>query len=102
MKATKPNTKAVIAAALDEHNKMGYPFKSLPVKLASSIRAIDAFFGDGYAKNHPELLGSCVQSLSLDEMMALGNIEDALNTIGDTRGLEEALNKIAEAIANRV
>ena len=102
MIATTKNIKKAVAALLNEHQTMSYPFKSLPVKLATSIRAIDDLFGDGFAKDHPQLLGSCIQSLSLDEMMTLGNIEDALNQIGDNDGVVEALNHIARAISQQV
>ena len=40
--------------------------------LAEAIRAIDAQFGDGYARDHPELVASLVQSATIDAAVATG------------------------------
>ena len=97
---TQAEIETRIAEILTEHNQRLYLSMGLPAKLATAIKNIDHFFGAGYAKKHPELVGQCVQSLSLDEMMGLGNIEDAIKEAGNTSGLEDALNKIAEALAH--
>lgn len=40
--------------------------------LAQAIRAIDAAFGEGYAKQHPELVASLVQSATIEAAVATG------------------------------
>lgn len=42
------------------------------VRLSAAIRAIDAEFGPGYAREHPELVASLVQSASIDAAVAIG------------------------------
>ncbi|WP_371226848.1 hypothetical protein [Roseovarius sp. 2305UL8-3] len=40
--------------------------------LSEAINAIDAAFGDGYAREHPELVASLVQSRSIEAAVATG------------------------------
>ncbi len=40
--------------------------------LNEAIRAIDAAFGDGYARDHPALVASLVQSASIEAAVATG------------------------------
>lgn len=41
--------------------------------LAEAARAIDAQFGDGYARDHPELLAALVQSATIEAAVAIGH-----------------------------
>lgn len=58
-------------------------------RLSATIRAIDAEFGPGYAKEHPELVASLVQSASIDAAVATGLVahREAL-TLADRIGRE--------------
>lgn len=40
--------------------------------LAEATRAIDAQFGEGYARDHPELVASLVQSATIDAAVSTG------------------------------
>jgi len=40
--------------------------------LTQAIRAIDAVFGAGYAKDHPELVASMIQSATIEAAVATG------------------------------
>lgn len=40
--------------------------------LAEAVQAIDAQFGEGYAREHPELVASLVQSCAIDSAVATG------------------------------
>jgi len=40
--------------------------------LSETIQAIDAAFGDGYAREHPELAASLVQSRTIEAAVATG------------------------------
>ena len=35
--------------------------------MRQAVRNIDEAFGDGYAKNHPELIGAYMQTVALEE-----------------------------------
>jgi hypothetical protein len=40
--------------------------------LAEAARAIDAQFGEGYARDHPDLVASLVQSATIEAAVATG------------------------------
>lgn len=56
------------------------PGVSLEKQIARSIQAIDSFFGEGFAKDHPDLLGRCIQAEAQNDTCH-GNIEDAIKEI---------------------
>ena len=41
-------------------------------RLSSAVTAIDAQFGQGYARDHPDLVASLVQSATIDAAVATG------------------------------
>lgn len=92
-----PDTKKLVTEAMTLAEQMGGVGQSLDSKMAEAIYTIDKYFGDGFAKNHPELLGQCIHSSMLGSM-CYGNIEDALNAIADTRGTVDAVKEVAEAL----
>ena len=50
------------------------------VYLADAARAIDAQFGDGYARDNPALVAAMVQSATIDAAVSTGRVahDDAL------------------------
>ena len=58
--------------------------------LHQAIKSIDEAFGDGYSKQHPELVGAFIQACALD-----------FHTGWSTQEIRSALNEIAEAIHSR-
>jgi len=58
--------------------------------LSKAIRAIDEDLGDGYAKEHPELIGA---------FMLTASIEDAATVIAKVLG--EAIESVGSAIEER-
>jgi hypothetical protein len=40
--------------------------------LADAVQAIDAQFGEGYARDHPDLVASLVQSATIEAAVATG------------------------------
>ena len=76
----KADTTKLATEKLEENKKMGYPGYSLSSKVAEAILVLDHYFGEGYAKAHPDLLGSCIQALAVDQLI-FGNISDALESV---------------------
>jgi hypothetical protein len=69
--------------------------------LGRARRLIDAEFGDGYAMQHPELVGAWLQSEAshriANQLKWLG-VGDAATTMGALEFVGVALEKIATAI----
>jgi hypothetical protein len=76
----KVDTTKLATEKLTEDKKMGYPGHSLSSMVAEAILVLDHYFGEGYAKAHPELVGSCLQALAVNDL-CFGNIEDAVKEI---------------------
>lgn len=55
--------------------------------LADAVQAIDAQFGEGFARDHPELVASLVQTQAIDAAVATG------------RGAHEEALTLAEKIS---
>jgi hypothetical protein len=92
-KSSKPNTKAIVEATLTEARQMGFP-ANLNVSIAKSIALLDGYFGDGYAKEHPQVLAACIQHEGLDINAPRGDMVDATNAVAD------ALERVGEAISD--
>ena len=45
--------------------------------LADAVAEIDAVFGEGYARAHPELVASLVQASAIDAAVAAGQVAHA-------------------------
>jgi hypothetical protein len=72
--------------------------------LRDAIRELDAEFGAGFAKRHPELAAACIHAEALSEIAAALR-EVAVNGRSDhplqsqtLRGIETALSEIAAAL----
>ena len=76
----KVETHALAREKLREDKNMGYPGHSLSSMVAEGILVLDHYFGEGYAKAHPDLLGSCLQAIAINDL-CFGNIEDAVNAV---------------------
>jgi len=65
--------------------------------MGDSIKYIDRLFGEGYAKQHPELVGAFIQTCALDYLS--NRLETQLESLEDNVGvLASALSEIGEAI----
>jgi hypothetical protein len=64
--------------------------------MLSAIRKIDGVFGEGYSRDHPELLGQFLISCSID--CASNELEHIARSIEDVEGPD--LSGVAEAIQN--
>ncbi|MEQ9261425.1 MAG: hypothetical protein RIG84_20245 [Roseovarius sp.] len=63
------------------------PRSSAARYLAEAVEAIDTQFGEGFARQHPELVASLVQSCAIDSAVATG------------RGAHEEALTLAEKIS---
>ena len=64
--------------------------KAVEEYLLSGIQSIDAYLGDGYAKDHPELLAAFIKTASMDLFTAVLSRE--IN-----EGLRDIANSILQA-----
>ncbi len=65
--------------------------------MEDSIKYIDRLFGEGYAKQHPELVGAFIQTCALDYLsnrleIQVGFLQDNVGVLGSV------LSEIGEAI----
>jgi len=51
---------------------MSDPSPQTATHLARAVEAIDAQFGDGFARQHPELVASLVQSATIESAVTTG------------------------------
>ena len=56
--------------------------------LTEAVKRIDTQFGKGFAKKHPELVGSFIQTAALDYLAAMvkagaQDIRDAINNVAE-------------------
>ncbi len=62
--------------------------------LGEAIESIDKCFGEGYAKKHPELVGSFIQACTVDFDAAIigSHIEHISNALSDINSTIEQMN----------
>lgn len=65
--------------------------------MEDSIKYIDRLFGEGYAKQHPELVGAFIQTCAIDYLanrleIQVGFLQDNVGVLGS------ALSEIGETI----
>lgn len=53
---------------------MSEPSPQTATHLARAVEAIDAQFGEGFARQHPELVASLVQSATIESAVATGYV----------------------------
>ncbi|MGF1503440.1 MAG: hypothetical protein ACFBSD_16685 [Paracoccaceae bacterium] len=74
-------TRAESAGALHPSTRAGS--QAAAHHLAEAVAAVDAIFGEGYAKAHPELVASVVQAAAIGTAVETGRAahESALETV---------------------